>query len=94
MRGLVISTGNGRQVGNGRQFRNGRQIAAPTISRVIGHLKRIVSVRIGFSPWQKSFHDHIIRGEADYLHIAEYISNNPARWQDDCFYIAPQFAAH
>jgi REP element-mobilizing transposase RayT len=79
--------GHGWQThGHGWQTR-GRQVAAPTtMSRVVGHLKRIVSMRVGFSPWQKSFHDHIIRGETDYLRIAEYIDNNPARWREDCFY--------
>jgi len=36
--------------------------------------------------WQTSFHDHIIRGERDYLEIWEYIDTNPAKWQDDCFF--------
>lgn len=29
--------------------------------------------------WQKSFHDHIIRGEQDLARIREYITNNPLR---------------
>jgi len=37
--------------------------------------------------WQKSYHDHVIRGEADYLEIWQYIDNNPAKWEEDCFYI-------
>ncbi len=36
--------------------------------------------------WQKSFHDHIIRGEADYLENWQYIDNNPLKWEEDCFY--------
>lgn len=36
--------------------------------------------------WQKSFYDHIIRDENDYLRILEYIENNPAKWEEDCFY--------
>jgi len=63
-----------------------RQIAAPTISVIIGNMKRKVSIRLGFSPWQKSFHDHIIRNERDYMRIVEYIDNNPAKWEYDCFY--------
>jgi REP element-mobilizing transposase RayT len=50
-------------------------------------MKRAVSLRIGFSPWQKSFHDHIIRNETDYDRIAEYIENNPATWRNDCFFV-------
>ena len=33
--------------------------------------------------WQKSYYDHVIRGEADYKEIWDYIENNPTRWQDD-----------
>ena len=65
---------------------NGRQIAAPTLSMVIGNMKRAVSLFLGYSLWQKSFHDHIIRNDSDYLRIAEYIENNPASWEKDCFF--------
>ena len=36
--------------------------------------------------FQKSFHDHIIRGEKDYQKIWEYINTNPLKWELDCFY--------
>lgn len=36
--------------------------------------------------WQRSFHDHIIRGEKDYIEICKYIENNPAKWLEDKFY--------
>jgi REP element-mobilizing transposase RayT len=58
----------------------------PTVGNIIGGLKSGVSRNIGFSPWQRFFHDHIIRDEADYSRIAEYIENNPRNWRDDCFY--------
>lgn len=64
---------------------NGRQVAAPTIQTIIGQLKRYVTIQSGYSVWQKSFHDHIIRYENEYTHIVEYIENNPARWDADCF---------
>ena len=67
---------------------DGRMISAPTttLSNIIGYFKQNVSRTIGFSPWQKSFHDHIIRNEKEYQKIAEYIENNPINWKDDCFY--------
>ena len=74
--------------GTWRNEENGRQNAAPTISRMINQWKRSVSIKIGFSPWQKSFHDHIIRNENDYRRITEYVENNPQRWTEDCFYIS------
>ena len=36
--------------------------------------------------WQTSYHDHIIRNEADYRRIWEYIDTNPEKWQEDCYY--------
>ena len=53
---------------------NGRPMVAPTISTVVQSI------------WQKLFHDHVIRGEKDYLKIWEYIDSNPALWKEDCFY--------
>jgi REP element-mobilizing transposase RayT len=67
---------------------NRRQNAAPTsVSRAINQWKRVITMKVGFSPWQKSFYDHIIRNQDDYNRIAEYIENNPARWVEDRYYI-------
>lgn len=59
---------------------NGRMISAPTIMTIIGQMKRWVSKRIGFSIWQKSYFEHIIRDERDYISKIKYISNNPVKW--------------
>ena len=69
-------------------YKDGRMISAPTkeIPIVVGQMKRIVSKRAGFPIWQKSYHDHIIRDEADYRRIWEYIDTNPAKWREDCYY--------
>ena len=69
------------------QHYDGRQIAAPTISTIVGNLKRYVTIKIGYSPWQKSFHDHIIRDNASHHKIIEYINSNFVKWKDDCFYV-------
>jgi putative transposase len=37
--------------------------------------------------WQKSFHDHIIRNEEDYIRIKKYIKENPQNWEKDEEYI-------
>ncbi len=37
--------------------------------------------------WQKSFHDHIIRGKEDYQNIWQYIDTNVLKWEQDKFYI-------
>ncbi|UOA08691.1 transposase [Methylobacter sp. S3L5C] len=36
--------------------------------------------------WQPRFIEHVIRNEEDYLKIAEYIQNNPRKWQVDKYY--------
>ena len=36
--------------------------------------------------WQKSYHDHIIRGEEDYLKIWNYIDTNTLKWELDKYY--------
>ena len=33
--------------------------------------------------WQRNYYEHIIRGEHDLNRIREYISNNPATWDND-----------
>ena len=66
---------------NARDFRkNGRAMRAPTISTIINQMKGIVTKQIGFSIWQKSFHDHVIRNEHDYKEICRYIAENPQKY--------------
>ena len=36
--------------------------------------------------WQRSYHDHIIRDENDFLLHWNYIESNPARWAEDQYY--------
>ena len=73
--------------------------SAPTISEIIQAFKRystleyIKLVKNGcVSPfkgkiWQRSFHDHVIRDEAGFLKIWNYIDGNPSKWEEDCFYV-------
>lgn len=63
-----------------------REMRAPTISTVINQMKGYVTKQIGFSLWQKLFHDHIIRNEEEYRKIWEYIDTNPLKWEDDCYF--------
>ncbi len=58
---------------------DGRPMVAPTIDRVIQQTKGYITKQIGFSIWQKSFNDHIVRGRTDYKEIWEYIENNPLK---------------
>ena len=56
------------------------------MSKVVGQMKQAVSRTIGKSIWQKSYHDHVIRGEQDYLKIWNYVVYNHKKWKDDCFF--------
>ena len=66
---------------------DGRTQFAPTISRVIKQFKGSITKQVGIPIWQKSFYDHIIRDEKDYLRICEYIENNPAKWTEDKYFV-------
>lgn len=67
---------------------SGRMVSAPTktVSTIIGQLKRSVSKSIGKSIWQKSFYDHIIRDENDFLTKWKYIDENPIKWETDEYF--------
>lgn len=69
------------------------QKRVPTLGNVIGNYKAGVTRlarQMGYNTddpvWQGRYHDHIIRSDAALYKIREYIFDNPARWQDDCFY--------
>lgn len=60
------------------------------LSRIIGQYKSAVTKYanehdIPFA-WQPRFHDHIIRNWTEMNHIAQYIQNNPMKWEMDRFY--------
>lgn len=65
----------------------GRPQVAPTISRVMKQFKGAVTKRAGLPLWQKSFHDHVIRNESDYLRIWRYMDTNPLKWEEDRYHV-------
>ncbi len=83
--------GNGITVGNGRDrsLQNADNTKTKPLPDLIGAFKTTSSKLIHLNgyeyfQWQKSFHDHVIRGEKDYLAIKYYIQQNPIRWAEDC----------
>jgi REP element-mobilizing transposase RayT len=66
-----------------------QNIGKNTVSSIIGSYKSAVTKhanRLGFeNGWQSRFHDHIIRNDAEYQRISDYINNNPANWSNDKF---------
>ena len=62
-----------------------------SLINAIGAFKSAVSRKIhkiepNISVWQTSFHDHVIRNQAGYEKIWNYIETNPLKWEEDCFY--------
>ena len=52
----------------------------PTLSRGIKHFKEAVTKELGYSIWQKSFYDTIIKNRKQHAEIRQYIANNPAKY--------------
>jgi REP element-mobilizing transposase RayT len=64
-----------------------RRMLIPTI---IGYVKMKTAKRInqsrntpGIHVWQRNYHEHVIRDEADLRRIREYIADNPVKWDTD-----------
>ena len=64
---------------------DGRSMIAPTISTVVRLMKGTVSKQARVPVWQKGFYDHVIRNDADYQEIWNYIEGNPEKWAEDRF---------
>ncbi|KMQ52253.1 transposase [Chitinispirillum alkaliphilum] len=73
------------QYGKNPQWKSG------VLGAIIGQFKQQVTKKIrktglkNFS-WQTRFHDHIVRNEQELFRIRQYIRNNPAKWDADCFF--------
>ena len=61
--------------------------SSPTqsISSIIKSFKTLVTKEIGKPIFQRSFYDHIIRGEEDFREIWEYIDGNPQKRRETAF---------
>jgi len=64
---------------------NGRTQFAPTISRMVKQFKGAITKQLHQSIWQKSFFEHIIRDDNDYITKLTYLCENPLRWNLDEF---------
>ena len=74
------------------RIENGRSgTPAPTkgnalLERFVSTFKRFCNREYGENIWQRSFHDHVIRDQADYDEVYRYIENNPTQWELDELY--------
>lgn len=66
-----------------------QNIGKNTVSSIIGSYKSAVTNHANRlqlqNGWQPRFHDHIIRNDAEYQRISNYIVNNPSNWNNDKF---------
>ncbi len=67
-------------------IKSGSTPTSTIISKFTSTFKRMCNSDFGFNFWQQRSNDHIVRDEDDYLRIWQYIDENPAKWEDDCFY--------
>lgn len=62
-----------------------------TLGQIIGYFKYQTTKQINLqfnddqviTLWQRNYHEHVIRDEADLNRIRQYILNNPANWETD-----------
>lgn len=87
----LIETGHALSVWDGQNYHpRFRNPGKNTVSSIIGGYKSAVTKhanRLGLkNGWQPRFYDHIIRDDAEYQRIKNYISNNISNWKQDKFY--------
>ena len=71
--------------------KNGFRPQRKNLASIIRGFKSAVTINArkihtGFA-WQSRYYDHIIRNEQSYQTISDYIINNPAKWNDDNFFM-------
>jgi putative transposase len=86
---LQTAEQNQNQTKTGGFAGNKNPMINDNISRIIRWYKGRCSFEIkkiiADFAWQPRFHDHIIRNDAEYQRISDYIVNNPKNWDGDKF---------
>ena len=57
------------------------------IPHLVSSFKRFVNKEAGKNLFQRSYIDHIIRNEEDYINHLKYIDDNIFKWQEDLYFI-------
>ena len=55
----------------------------PPLQNIIRDLKSFTTHKFGEILWQRSYYDHIVRGEQDYREIWQYIDHNPFQTDEE-----------
>lgn len=58
-----------------------------SVSSIVNQTKGKITRQLGYSVFQKSFHDHIIRTPAEFERVWDYIENNPRKRNEDMYYL-------
>jgi len=94
--GIVVINESGMVSGTARRAPTqgfGKPVAG-SLSTIMRSFKSAVTKQInesrnmpGAQFWQRNYYEHVIRDEDDLNRIREYIVNNPAKWQEDEYYL-------
>ena len=71
---------------NGKDLPRRMKSPSKTVGAIVRGFKGAVSRQLGYTVWQRNYYEHIIRTDASYRHISNYIENNPTKWQSDKLY--------
>ena len=67
--------------------RAGGASPSPTLYDVVRVMKSLSTRKSGLKKlWQRSYYEHVIRGDRDYEETWTYIDNNPVKWTLDPYY--------
>ena len=53
-----------------------------TLSTLVRSFKKMVTRELGYSIWQTSFYDRVIRSPEEYCETCKYIEDNPRKWYE------------
>ena len=90
----VVGAGHALPLRNPHIHCRGDACVAPTcrpkttLATIVGSYKSAISKhahRLGYVDfaWQRNYFENIIRNDQSHQHIAQYITNNPAMWEND-----------
>jgi len=79
---LIVSNGSPRASTPTIDNKN-QTLADKTVPRFVSTLKRFIHKECGFTIFQRSYNDRIIRNEDELNFYRRYIQDNPIRWKYD-----------
>ena len=77
---LILCVQNGQSGTPAPANRSKKHAANSAVSRFVSTFKRFCNKEYGENIWQSRYYDHVIRNDADYNEVLEYIENNPINW--------------